>query len=283
MTEARSPAHATLFVRPVDSPDIYSKGSEGAGARLSLGARAVVHERTGGTRVFIDGEESEARVTRRALELAAPGMAFEAHIENDLPVGQGFGMSAAGAVAAALCAAELSGRGRREAFLAAHAADIEGGGGLGDVAGIMCEAHQPTRVSAGIPGRAVDRGISLPVASVAVLGPKVSTAAALGDARRHGLFRERGAEALAAFMSAPASIDSLFDAANAFSSSSGAESAEVSEAIGRLRRLGVRSAACLLGSSVIALAPAGEVEGALGVPAIPAPTTAEPARVTRRA
>ncbi|MDR3206044.1 MAG: pantothenate kinase [Candidatus Methanoplasma sp.] len=285
MTSAYCPAHITCFFRPVHSSDVLSKGSEGAGIRLKAGTLVHAEETHGRTRVFIDGVESEAKITKLALGYAAPGRNFEIHAVNDLPTGQGFGMSAAGAVAAALCAAESEGGTREEAFRAAHAADIVGGGGLGDVSGILCEHHQPTRIKAGLPpiGRAVDSGAEFPVLTVAVLGSKMSTAEVLGNKDICSALEAEGAAALAEYKRGM-SVDSLFRTSNAFSKASGVETAEASEAIRRLNAAGIRAAMCMLGNSIFTDAPMDAVKDVLGeVFARETSSTADPAAIIRKA
>lgn len=106
MITARCPGHITCIFAPGERGDAsLDTGSRGIGIRTAAGAGVSVSETSGtSVRVVIDGKESEAPVTRNVMERMAPGRGFEVYVENDLPVGQGFGMSAAGAVCAALCA-----------------------------------------------------------------------------------------------------------------------------------------------------------------------------------
>jgi len=79
-------------------------------------------------------------------------------LTHQLPVGQGFGMSAAGAVATGLSLANLFRISRQHALEVAHLADLFGGGGLGGVAAILGGGLE-TRIRAGIPpyGRVLHR------------------------------------------------------------------------------------------------------------------------------
>ncbi|MDR0309329.1 MAG: pantothenate kinase, partial [Candidatus Methanoplasma sp.] len=100
MTSAFCPSHTTCFFRPVHSDNILKKGSRGVGIRLGAGTTVHMYERTGSTKITIGGKADDARITRHVLEHMAPDRSFETDVECGLPLGQGFGMSASGAVAA---------------------------------------------------------------------------------------------------------------------------------------------------------------------------------------
>ncbi|MCL2148693.1 MAG: pantothenate kinase [Methanomassiliicoccaceae archaeon] len=286
MTSAFCPSHVTCFFKPYVSGGVLERGSAGAGIRLGAGTTVHVCEVSGRTRVSINGEEDEARVTRHVLESMAPGRGFEVDAECALPLGQGFGTSASGAVAAALCASEIVGKGREEAFEAAHAAEVVCGGGLGDVAGLMHEWHAPLRIFAGMPptGRVVNGGISFERVTLAVLGGRVSTAGVLGDEARMGRICAAGATAMNMFAE-HRTKDRLFEASGRFSSEAGLRGPEVAAAMHALDGAGIRSLMCMLGNSILAEAGEDEVRGVLGDGCLLASTssTAEPARVTRKA
>jgi pantoate kinase len=285
MISAFCPAHISCFFKPSDSEDIFRKGSAGAGIRLSSGTRTSIEEISGKTSVTIDGAPFDAGITKLVLDRLAPGKAFSVEIDNALPMGQGFGMSASGAVAAALCVAELLGIGRDEAFKAAHVADIMGGGGLGDVAGLLNETHQPTRTVAGLTPlrRMAYSGLSFSKLTVAVLGPKVSTADVLSDPVKYRLIQEKGGIALTDFLHSM-TVEDLFYVSNRFSTSIGAECPAVSAAMRKLRSDGIRSAMCMLGNSLFIDAGENEVRRILGddVYLKTVSSTAEPARVIRK-
>ena len=157
MPSAYCPGHITCIFRPCagsEETDLLKIGSVGVGIRISLGAEATLEERSDGkTIITVDGEEGDFPVSRAAMARMLPGRGFELTVRNGAPTGQGFGMSAAGAVAAALCAAELKGETMQAAYVSAHIAELIGGGGLGDVSAITCPASGraclPTERSAG--------------------------------------------------------------------------------------------------------------------------------------
>ena len=73
-------------------------------------------------------------------------------LAHELPIGQGFGMSAAGALATALAVSAATGASRRVAVETAHLADLYGGGGLGGVSAILGGGME-IRERPGIPPR----------------------------------------------------------------------------------------------------------------------------------
>ena len=257
MTSAFCPGHVSCIFQPVSSYDIMCTGSRGVGIRLSLGSRATVEPRDDGTvNIWLDGQQAIAHITRMTAENLAPGKGFDIRIENDLPVSQGFGMSASGALATALCIADIVGKTRSDAFLAAHMAEVNGGGGLGDVAAIVAGRDVPVRTVPGLPphGKVVNAGFSFPNLSLAVLGPVLETDSVLGDSRMLDSVRKASAEALDGFLDDP-TRDSLFEMSNRFSSESGLESPAIRKAIETLKSKGYGAGMCMLGNSVFTDAP----------------------------
>lgn len=139
---AFAPGHATGIFRPaVEARDPRARGSIGAGVVLELGVRAEATFRAGARREVrvVSDLDRPLPISLEAARRLAPSDRGTTSVvlRHELPVGQGFGMSAAGAVATALAVATLSNRSRREALQAAHLADLFGRGGLGGVASIL--------------------------------------------------------------------------------------------------------------------------------------------------
>ncbi len=134
MKYAFSPAHVTgVFAIHDGSPNPLSRGSRGAGWSLMKGAYAGVEE-ADETTITINGVPDEAAVTAAALRRLTD-RPLRVEIQLELPVGQGFGMSAAGSLAACLAAADLLGIEPEKALEATHAAEVVEGTGLGDAVG----------------------------------------------------------------------------------------------------------------------------------------------------
>lgn len=281
MTEAFCPGHVTCFFHPVRTDDPVTTGSRGAGLRLSLGTKVILEERSDSRlNIVMDGAEAEAPVTRRVLELICPSRGFDITIENDLPVAQGFGMSASGAIAAALCACSISGIDISEAYRYAHVAEVVCGGGLGDVSAIMSDVHQPVRVKPGPPpyGRVEGTGLRFDRLSLAVTGTKLSTAPVISDPDIQRRMNEIGSRMVDEYFERP-SVKSLFSYSREFSSSVGLESEDVKEA---LKKLGGNAGMCMLGHSVFTTVPEDEVRDILGdVPVFTVSTSDRPAFIQK--
>ena len=102
MITAFCPGHITCFFHPIRSYDPMSAGSRGVGIKLSKGAKVTLDERSDDRIITtMDGREMDCRITKLAVKDIDPSRGYDVTIENDLPVGQGFGMSAAGSIAAA--------------------------------------------------------------------------------------------------------------------------------------------------------------------------------------
>ncbi|MDD4222034.1 MAG: pantothenate kinase [Methanomethylophilus sp.] len=287
MPTAFCPGHLTCFFQPAGPTDgnYAARGSRGAGIRISLGATVTVSERSDRTvKVVIDGTESSAPVTKEVLRLLLPERGLDVDVTDQIPCGQGFGLSAAGAVAAAFCASEMADLNEDDAFRAAHRADIVGGGGLGDVAALQCLADQPVRETPGLPplGKVTGTGLIFRRLTLAVLGPKMNTGTVLGDSDRRSLIERVGKETVNAFLAAP-THEALFRLANQFSVLTMVESPAVADAVRRLRGQGIRAGMCMLGNSIFADAGLDEVREVLAadVPMWECRSTASPAKLIR--
>ena len=219
--------------------------------------------------MIMDGRETELPITRLVVDSMAPGRGFDIMIENELPCGEGFGMSASGAVAVAFALSEMIGKDPQYAFEVAHTAEIRGGGGLGDVSAIQCPAHQPVRVRQGISpyGETVGTGVRFDKLTMAVLGTKMNTGKVLGDPERYTAIRNAGRSAVSEYLKSP-STESLFSLSNKFSAETGLECEAVSTAISELRSAGYHAAMCMLGNSIFTDAPADVTESLLGTDAV---------------
>ena len=266
MISAFCPGHVSCVFQPMTSFDAMSAGSRGIGIRLDRGCTATVDPRDDDVvNIFLDGVQSVAHITRMAVERLAPGEGFDIRIVNDLPVSQGFGMSAAGAIAAGLCVAEIAGLPRTDAFKAAHVAEVMGGGGLGDVAAIVAGSDIPVRTVPGIPpfGKVISAGFKMEKLTLGVIGGEMRTESVIGNPEAVKRVRDVAIEAMDAFLADP-TCDSLFEASNRFSSESGLESPAIRRLIQRLQDRGYRAGMCMLGNSVFTDAPESELWSIMG-------------------
>ena len=180
---AFAPAHVSgLFAVHDEEHHLLHKGSRGAGWSLELGAYASVAKADALT-LRINGEESRAAVTRDGLHRLAPDVAFDVRLQLQLPQQQGFGMSAAGTLAACLAAANLLGLDPEEALQATHAAEVASGTGLGDAVGSWFGSGE-VRMRPGCPPRGWAMRIEPPAGArflFCVLGAGIPTPRIIRD------------------------------------------------------------------------------------------------------
>lgn len=125
--------------------------------------------------------------------------AYEINVQLELPVSQGFGMSAAGLIAVALAFFQLTGKGRKEQYYRlAHRIERIHSGGLGDVLGIYAGGVE-LRLNAGSPvspGKAV--GFPCPQAILLAWSPNESrhTSEYINDPNWQKTITQAGEEAV---------------------------------------------------------------------------------------
>jgi pantoate kinase len=263
MREARAfcPGHVTGLFEICRKKDLISTGSRGAGLCLSLGARSEVSiapSRVQRIRVEIDRRESEAPVTKEALRglVGKSPLDIDVSTSLDLPVGQGFGMSAAGALSASVALCSILKENRRRAFEAAHVAEIVKGGGLGDVSALY-RGGITIRKKPGLPP--IGEVISIegcPEVVLCVVGRRMLTKSVLSDLRKQSAINASGARQLDNLLKHP-TLEELMAASFRFASESGLMSSRILEAVTAASEIGMASMS-MLGNSVFAI---GDMDG----------------------
>ncbi len=191
---AFAPGHVTgLFAVHDEGETPLERGSRGAGWCLDKGAWAAVQP-TDETVFLLNGEPDDAPVTLTALEHLAGDTPLAVDLRLDLPVGQGFGMSAAGTLAACLATANLLGLDPEKALEATHVAEVEAGSGLGDAIGSWFGSGE-LRIQPGCPPHGWAMQVQPPQDVgflYCVLGESIPTRDIIGDpdwaeaTRQHG-------------------------------------------------------------------------------------------------
>lgn len=149
-TCAFAPAHVSgLFAVHDVAADPLAKGSRGAGWCIQQGAWAAVTPQEE-TTITVNGKPDDAPVTAAALSALAPEQGFDVDLRLDLPGGQGFGMSAAGTLAACLAVTRELDLEPEMALDATHASEVEHGTGLGDAIGSWFGGGE-LRLKPGVP------------------------------------------------------------------------------------------------------------------------------------
>ena len=167
--------HVTLLFTVSDAAaDPVKQGSLGAGLCVDDGVEVVAYGEQGefGLKISFEGEEGDSGLYKSVLDLLAEeipeteGIAWEISVRLALPVSQGFGMSASGAVAAALAFQRAMGipheESLRRSYSIAHRVERNRSTGLGDVTALAAGGVE-RRIEAGAPyhGPLLHRGPGL--------------------------------------------------------------------------------------------------------------------------
>lgn len=250
--EAFSPGHITGLFQICEHEDPLRTGSRGAGICINRGATSRITAKKGNGRidVKINGKEDPAPVTKQALAtlMEEPDLDILVETHLDLPISQGFGMSAAGALSAALALADILGRDRKEVVEAVHTAEVLHRSGLGDVAGISTGGVS-IRTREGLPpfGKATKIIKDLELV-IAVVGPSVPTRSILLDADLKRRINSTASELLKELIAGP-SLASFFRASREFAEKTGLMTREVELALSMVDDAGPASM-IMLGNSI---------------------------------
>lgn len=257
---AFAPSHVTgIFAPRLDARDPRGRGSVGAGLVLSAGVTASVAWRPAerpSVVVTADrrGRFDISRTVAERLVARRPGR-LSLRLEHDLPIGQGFGSSAAGALATGLAVARALGLPRERAVEVAHLADLFGGGGLGGVAAILGGGLE-LRVTPGIPpfGRVLRSRVDGSVV-VGTLGPPLRTPALLAGPRLRARL-ERAETAFGSLGTRP-DWERFWTASERFTDLTRLAPPGLHVLLRALRRRGARAAQAMFGRSFFASLPTG--------------------------
>lgn len=255
---AFAPGHLTgLFSPELSARDPRARGSVGAGIVLELGVHAEAAwtpaARSSVTiRSDVGGPLPITLEVARRLLGRRPGRLTVA-LRHELPVGQGFGMSAAGAVATALAVAPLVGAPDPVAWPVAHLADLLGGGGLGGVSAITGGGWE-RRLAPGLPPWGRVRHARFPYRLFLVrVGRRMPSPEVLRRPANLARFRSAAATGLRALARRP-TPPSLLDASERFTDDVALAPPVVLDLIAELRRAGGWAGQAMFGRSVWAVA-----------------------------
>ena len=260
--KAFAPGHITGFFEICDRPvDPLRRGSRGAGVNLSSGVLTVVDAVESPVQsidIRLNGKRAEAATTLRAVRelVGRKRLSVRIRSEMQLPVGQGLGMSAAGALSTSLALASVLGGGSTllRAGAAAHRAEVLERTGLGDVAAQLRGGWE-IRVRPGFPPYGlVDRFLAPEMAmAICVSGEPVPTKKALSDPAMRMTVNHVGRNCMKAMLAHP-TLEKFFELSYDFSRKSGLASKESLLLVEEIltRRAGLASVS-MIGNSVFAV------------------------------
>lgn len=198
------PLHVTGFWRVHVAGTLRETGSTGAGLVLGPAVEAVVSRGGAGFSAYLNGRRVDDVCVFRAVarRLRALGPSGTVRLRSGVPLGAGFALSAALAIASA-CGAYWLSTGRLpllEALAVAHESEVECGTGLGDVIAAYHGGGLEVRVKPGAPG--VGEVLRVPLSGslrviAAVVGRRMDTSTMLARYRdRVNLYGGRALERL---------------------------------------------------------------------------------------
>ncbi|MEE8168771.1 MAG: pantoate kinase [Candidatus Hydrothermarchaeales archaeon] len=271
------PGHITGFFKPVKHREYLRYGSIGCGVVISKGVYTNVRVREAeknALHIFIDGEEKTCPVTeavaRDVLKLADGRYKAEIFHEVDIPISQGFGSSAAGALGTALC---LSKALQLPLTLnhcggIAHRAEVRNKTGLGDV---IAEYYGGlvVRLAPGAPGIGVIDKIPCEDYVVAwVVGEPLDTKTILLNKKKSKRISSMAEKSMESLFRYP-NPENFLQASRRFALDSQLMSKEVYSAVKILEEKNIPASMVMLGNSVFTLTRDPErVEHALDCPSI---------------
>ncbi|MDF2957076.1 MAG: Archaeal pantoate kinase [Candidatus Alkanophagales archaeon MCA70_species_1] len=257
--KAYSPSHITGFFEIIRHESPLRMGSVGCGIALKAGC--IVEVRLSDERehcIRINGVEAEASTTKLVVERLA-GKPVVVDIKLDVPVGCGFGASAAGTLSTALALNELFSLKMSLNRLAqlAHVAEVTNRTGLGDVIA-QSYGGAVIRLSPGPPGIGVIDKIPCGNVEIgAVTFGKLPTRSILEDEGAMRRINEAGRKAMRDFMQAP-SLENFMRTSKRFAYETELISERGMDAIEAVEAEGGLASVAMLGDTVFAVGLAGD-------------------------
>ncbi|MCK5636898.1 MAG: hypothetical protein KAH91_05690, partial [Thermoplasmatales archaeon] len=253
---AFSPGHISGFFEPVYNQDMSRTGSRGAGINISLGAISEVTAEGSAKQsfeIYINNKKTSAPVTNLAFKYMLGDNPLRVVVKTtmDLPIGQGFGMSAASALSATYALAKITNVSKNEAMKASHFAEVQLKTGLGDVIA-SCFGGIEIRKSAGLPPWGLIEHIPGKYDLVlCIIGKKLDTKKTLSDSTKASKIIEYGKYCTKKLCENP-SIEHLFSLSQIFTKKTELADKRVLDAINAANQYGMASM-CMLGNSVFAI------------------------------
>ena len=252
-----APGHISGFFQPIfegNSPE--KSGSRGSGINISLGALSQVqvtntsHQKIN---VFINNRVTNAPVTKLAIKhlIGETPLHVIVNTKLDLPVGQGFGMSGAGALSATTALGKTMQLPREDSLKAAHYAEVQLRTGLSDVIASSFGGVEIRR-EAGLPPWGIIEHIPGNYELVlCVIGKKMDTKKILTSSPKIKEIMSYGRYCTKKILEKP-SVEQLFKLSQVFTKKTGLADRRIIEAIDTANHVGMASM-CMLGNSIFAV------------------------------
>ncbi len=286
---AFAPTHITGFFAARPDPDPVKAGSVGCGLCLEAGvtARVTTGGITGTTDIAditdttditditdvggttstpdIKGSGALIRLNGEQIDLPAVEYVIESllgtgnsrcvvELTADVPLGFGFGVSGAAALATALAVNTALGQGltMEQAAAVAHSAEVVNRTGMGDVAG-QFTGGLVIRTVAGAPGVGTVKKVPVDAVEVSwVCMGEISTSSVLDDEKNIEMINILGRRALKALLKRPG-LEYFISLSRDFAFETGLVSSRAADAIEAVEAAGGLASMAMLGDTVFAL------------------------------
>ena len=218
------PGHITGFFTIEDHDITLKKGSCGAGFLLSRGVRTTVSD---SNELEIDVNQGDSTIIDEVLKIMEIDTDFKVIQDIQLPIGAGFGTSAASALSLTLALNEFLDLGYSTELCGqiAHMAEVNLGAGLGDV--IAQTGHGLVlRVEPGAPGIGKIKSFEHDVCIAWKTFGGIETSSIIRNPRHHQVISDSGLKYLEYFEEKP-SLRNFLDFSNRFSNETKLMSDEV--------------------------------------------------------
>ena len=254
---AFAPGHISGFFEPIyQNQNADRSGSRGAGINISLGATSQVTVKSSVDQtidISLNNKKADTSVTKLAIKhlIGDTPLHITVNTELDLPTGQGFGMSGAGALGSTIALAKLLHISKEEALKSSHYAEVALHTGLGDVLASSFGGVEIRR-EAGLPPWGIIEHIPGKYdVVVCIIGKEIDTKKILSDPAKINEIASYGRYCTKKILEKP-SIENLFSLSQTFTKKTGLADEKVLEAIDAANHHGMASM-CMLGNSVFAI------------------------------
>lgn len=247
------PGHITGFFNIEDHDVSLKKGSCGAGFLLSRGVRTTISQ---ADRLTVDVNQGDFTVIEEVLSIMDIETDFRITQDIQLPIGAGFGTSAASALSLTLAVNEFLdlGYSRNLCGQIAHMAEINLGGGLGDV--IAQTGHGLVfRTEAGAPGIGEIQSFEYDVHIAWKTFGEIETSSIIHDPHQKEIISDSGVKYWGKFKN-DSSLKNFLDFSNRFASETKLMSDEVKKLVDYFNSMDniLGSSMAMLGNTVFAFA-----------------------------
>jgi len=259
---AFAPGHISGFFEPVYNQNMSKAGSRGAGINISLGAISEVIAENSTDQIInvsINNKNSPAPVTKLAIKYLIGKNPIKINVKTkiNLPLKQGFGLSAAGALSATYALAKLCNLTETDAMKASHFAEVYLKTGLGDVMA-SCFGGIEIRKTPGLPPWGIIEHIPGQYDVIlCIIGKKIDTNKVLSDPKIKLKLVDYGKYCTKKLLEKP-SVENFFYLSKFFATKTNLSNKKINDAINASEKFGMASMS-MLGNSVFAIGKTNEL------------------------